>query len=117
MDLLPTFCEITGTGISQEIDGQSLASLWLQGRKPDPNRTMIWVRREGGNTHQGRAYYAARKGNWKLLQNHPFEPMKLIDMQSDHLEQNPGPPNGKIARQLSDTLSRHIQRSGSVPWQ
>ena len=33
----------------------------LNGKKGDPNRTLIWVRREGNFRYQGRAYYAIRE--------------------------------------------------------
>jgi len=116
MDFLPTLCEIAGVKVNHEIDGQSLAPVWLKGASGDEDRTMIWVRREGNSLYQGRAYYAIRQGNWKLLQNNPFEPMMLVDLKSDPSEKNPLPAKGKIAKQLSDKLMTHIQKSGSIPW-
>ncbi|MBT8043449.1 MAG: N-acetylgalactosamine 6-sulfate sulfatase, partial [Verrucomicrobiae bacterium] len=88
-----------------------------KGAAGDPDRTMVWVRREGGARYQGRAYYAIRKGPWKLLQNHPFEPMQLVNLADDPYEQNPLPAEGKSAKQLTDALMKHIQAAGSVPWQ
>jgi len=117
MDLLPTFCEIAGAKINHDIDGQSLADVFLKGGKGDPNRTMIFVRREGNRKYQGRAYYAIRRGPWKLLQNHPFEPMKLVDLQKDPAEANPQPATGKIANELTRALMEHIHKTGGIPWQ
>ena len=117
MDLMPTLCEIAEIEIGHEIDGQSLAPVWLEGAEGDRNRTMIWVRREGGSKHGGRAYYAIRSGKWKLLQNHPFEPMVLVDMEKDPFEKNPLPAKGKVAKQLENKLMGHIQKAGEVPWQ
>jgi len=97
--------------------GKSLAPIWLKGAKGDPNRTLIWVRREGNNRYQGRAYYAIRKGDWKLLQNHPFEPMQLLNLKNDPAEENPKPPHGKIAQDLIRTLMKHLQKAGNMPWQ
>ena len=114
--LLPTFCEIAGVKVEHEIDGASLAPIWLKGAKGDPNRTLIWIRREGNRRYQGRAYYAIRRGPWKLLQNTGFEPMQLVNLSSDPAEANPKPPNGKVANELSRTLMDHLQKAGKIPW-
>ena len=117
MDLLPTFAEIAGVQVRNEIEGQSLAPIWLKGKKGDPNRTLIWVRREGNFRYQGRAYYAIREGDWKLLQNHPFEPMQLVNLKEDPSEQSPKPATHPIARKLIKKLMLHLQKSGDMPWQ
>ncbi|MBT7957704.1 MAG: sulfatase-like hydrolase/transferase, partial [Akkermansiaceae bacterium] len=117
MDFLPTLAEIAGLKVDHEIDGQSLAPVWTKGATGDPDRTMIWVRREGNMRYQGRAYYAIRRGNWKLLQNSPFDPMVLIDLKTDPYEKNPLPAEGKIAKELTGKLMQHMQKSGSIPWQ
>ncbi|BCX46310.1 arylsulfatase [Haloferula helveola] len=115
MDLVPTLCELAGAG-KPESDGQSLRSVWLDGGVGDPDRTMIWVRREGGDRYGGRAYYAIRRGKWKLLQNHPFEPMQMVDLEADPFEQDPKPATGKVAKQLKEALMAHIRKAGAVPW-
>ncbi len=117
MDLLPTLCKIAGVKVTHEIDGKSLAPIWLKGAKGDPNRTLIWVRREGNRRYQGRAYYAIRRGDWKLLQNTAFEPMQLVNLRNDLKEANPKPPNGKVANELSRALMDHLLRAGKIPWQ
>ncbi|SVD10206.1 uncharacterized protein METZ01_LOCUS363060, partial [marine metagenome] len=78
---------------------------------------LIWVRREGNRRYQGRAYYAIRRGNWKLLQNTAFEPMQLVNLANDPKEAKPKPPNGKIANELSRALMDHLLRAGKIPWQ
>ena len=78
---------------------------------------MIWARREGNRRYQGRAYYAIRRGPWKLLQNTPFEPMQLVNLDQDPLEENPLPAQGKVADELREELMRHLQRAGRVAWQ
>ncbi|CAN0581672.1 unnamed protein product, partial [Laminaria digitata] len=65
MDFLPTLCEIAGVNVATPIDGRSLTDVWLRGGNGDPERTFVWVRREGNERYQGRAYYATRKGPWK----------------------------------------------------
>ena len=117
MDFLPTLCEITGAQVGQPVDGQSLANVWMHGGAGEADRTMIWVRREGSKRYQGRAYYAARKGPWKLQQSSPFEPMMLVNLVDDPLEMNPQPAQGKIATLLQQHLMLHLQCAGQIPWQ
>ena len=117
MDLLPTFCEIAGVKVEHEIDGQSLAPIMLKGAAGDPGRTLIFVRREGNRRYQGRAYYAIRRGPWKLLQNTAFEQMQLVNLTEDPKEANPKPANSRIAHELSRVLMDHIQKAGKIPWQ
>ena len=116
MDFLPSLCEIAGVEVNHDIEGQSLAPVWLKGTSGNQDRTMIWGRREGNPRYQGRAYYATRKGQWKLLQNSPFEPMVLIDLKADPYEKNPLPAEGKIAKQLTTALMKNIQKFGRPPW-
>ena len=117
MDLLPTFCEIAGVKVEHEIDGLSLAPVMLKESKGNPDRTLIFVRREGNRRYQGRAYYAIRRGPWKLLQNTPFEPMQLVNLEQDPKEANPKPANSKIAHELSRILMNHVRKAGRIPWQ
>jgi len=117
MDLVPTLCEIAGVEIEHEIDGQSLAPIWLNGGKGQHERTLIWVRREGNRRYQGRAYYAIRRGSWKLLQNTAFEPMQLFDLSKDPREESPVPTNSKIGNELTRALMDHLMKAGKAPWQ
>ncbi|MBT5902472.1 MAG: sulfatase-like hydrolase/transferase [Opitutaceae bacterium] len=117
MDLLPTLAGIAGVSVDHKIDGQDLGSVWLEDGSGDPDRTMIWVRREGNNRYQGRAYYAIRQGPWKLTQSTPFEPMQLVNLDDDPYEQNPLPAKGPVALELIRQLRLHLQEAGTVPWQ
>ena len=117
MDFLPTLCDIAEVDPPDGINGENLASVWLENKPGDPDRTMIWVRREGNNRYQGRAYYAIRRGPWKLLQNTPFDPMQLVNLETDPFEAHPRPPKGKIANELTRALMNHLQEAGEVPWQ
>lgn len=117
MDLFPSFAHIAGIEVRHQIDGENLSPIWLEGKKGNPERTLIWVRREGNYRHQGRAYYAIREGEWKLVQNNSFEPMQLINLKNDPSEQNPLPLSHPKARQLMTKLMAHIQESGSTTWQ
>ena len=117
MDLLPTFAKIAGIEVDHEIDGENLSPIWLEAKKGKSERTMIWVRREGNFRHQGRTYYAIRQGDWKLLQNHPFEPMQLINLKHDSSEENPMTAQHPVARKLMMDLMIHQQKAGKIPWQ
>lgn len=116
MDLFPTLAEITGLTSDQEIDGISLMP-FIKNKASFIERTIFWVRREGGN-YNGQSYYAARKGDIKILQNQPFEPFKLYDLSIDPFEKNgmnpKDHPQGPSLRKL---LMQHIQASGQIPWQ
>lgn len=117
MDFLPTLCEIAGAEVDFPIDGQSLTGVWIDDQPADPDRTLIWMRREGNRRYQGRAYYAIRQGPWKLQQSSPFEAMQLFNLEDDPDETNPLPTNSKIADRLRTDLMLHLQRAGQVPWQ
>ena len=67
MDWMPTLMDIVGAKKNELLDG---VSLWpgIQGKDDSNNqdRTLLWVRREGGTRYGGQDYYAIRKerGNY-----------------------------------------------------
>jgi hypothetical protein len=63
------------------------------------------------------AYYAARYGRWKLLQNSPYEPLRLYDLKADPKEQNPLSEKHPAYKKLVTALKKHIIKAGAVPWQ
>lgn len=117
MDFLPTLCEIAGAKVTTPVDGKNLTDIWLRGGNGDPERTLVWVRREGNSRYQGRAYYAIRKGPWKLQQSSPFEPMVLVNLENDPYEESPLPADNETANNLRRELMLHIQSAGRIPWQ
>ena len=118
MDFYPTLCEVAGAPVRHTIDGVSLLPTLMGEPAPEfESRTVFWVRREGGRTYGGRAYYAARRGDWKLLQNTPYEPMELFNLGNDNAEERPLGASRPEYGALSDALRKHINRSGAVPWQ
>ncbi|MGI9239650.1 MAG: sulfatase-like hydrolase/transferase, partial [Verrucomicrobiales bacterium] len=117
MDWLPTLAEAAGIAVPEGLDGRSVLPDILGSGTVDPGRTLVWVRREGGRKYGGRVYYAIRRGNWKLLQNSPFEAMQLFDLGSDPMEQSAVTDQPKIYGELSDALRTHINASGRLIWQ
>ncbi|MCP5522945.1 MAG: sulfatase-like hydrolase/transferase [Verrucomicrobiales bacterium] len=118
MDLFATCAEAAGTAVPGEIEGVSLIPILLGGGSGLPSRDFVWMRREGNPRYQGRDYFALRRGDWKLVQNTPFEPWQLFNLVED-----PGEERDRAAAEagvrwdLTRILMRHIQRAGTVPWQ
>ena len=116
MDLFPTICEVADADIAHKIDGRSILPTLLGKDQPAEDRFLFWVRREGGN-YGGRAYYAARYGDYKLVQNSPFEPLQLYNLKDDPQEQHPLDKKHRMYRKLFTALRNHIIEAGAVPWQ
>jgi arylsulfatase A-like enzyme len=90
----------------------------LLGEPQSLDRDLIWVRREGGKKYQGQDYYAIRRGQWKLLQNDPFERYQLFNLSDDPLEQTDvASLHPSLVDGLSAALRRHVQQAAQVPWQ
>ncbi len=115
MDIFPTLCEIAGQNITTDIDGMSILPL-LQGKKQETDdRHLFWVRREGFK-YGGKAYYACRYKDHKILQNTPFIPMEYYNIQTDPGEENELEKSGEIYNNLWNNLQEHIRKSGAIPW-
>ena len=118
MDLLPTICEVAQVKIQHKMDGITLLPNLLMPSRTLPERDLFWMRREGGGRYLGQDYYALRRGNWKLVHNHPFEPFQLYNLGNDPLEKNDlASRETRVFRELTRELQFHLQKSGSVPWQ
>ncbi len=116
MDLYPTICDAAGADITHKIDGRSILPTLLGRDQPEEDRFLFWVRREGGG-YGGRAYYAARYGDYKLVQNSPFEPLELYNLKEDPKEQNPLGKKHRMYQRLFTALRNHIIEAGAVPWE
>jgi arylsulfatase A-like enzyme len=116
MDLFPTICEAAGAAVDYEIDGRSILPTLLGKSRPAEERFLFWVRREGGH-YGGRAYYAARYGDFKLVQNSPFESLNLYNLRGDPKEQNPLDGKHPMYNKLFSALRNHIIEAGAVPWE
>ena len=118
MDLYATACDAAGAKPPEGIDGISILPEMTGRRAAPPARDLVWVRREGGPRYQGRDYYAFRRGDWKLLQNTPFEPYALYNLAQDPGEtKDLAKATPKIYREMWQSLARHLQRAGITPWQ
>lgn len=115
MDIFPTLCRAAGFSVDHPIDGMDLSPTLMGAEQDTSDRSLVWVRREGGR-YEGRAYYAIRKGPWKLLQNSPFEPMRLYNLEEDPLEQNPLGKEHPMYKELERELRKHIIKAGAIPW-
>ena len=118
MDLYPTLLEVAGVSLNHSIEGRSFYNTLLGKPMINDDRTLYFTRREGGMTYGGQAYYALRSGDWKLLQNNPYQPMELYNLKNDPLEQNNTiEQNVEVHKELNSILMKHIQKAGRVPWQ
>ena len=118
MDIYPTIADITGAKITHKIDGISLLPLLKNANEVLSPRPVFFTRREGNLRYGGQTIQAVLYGDMKLLQNSPYEPYELYNLYQDPTEQrnliNYQPDQHKKLQQL---LMKHIQESGSVPWQ
>ena len=118
MDVLPTFFEAAGVALNLKIDGESFLPSLMGRAEPARERTLFWMRREGGSFYHGRDYYAVRRGPWKLMQNHPYMPYRLFNLEEDpHEDRDVVKEHPEVVRELSLALREHLRRAGRVPWQ
>jgi arylsulfatase A-like enzyme len=119
MDLMPTLLEAAGTSPPAGLDGVSILPALTGKTLPLlAERNLVWVRREGNPRYRGRDYYAVRRGDWKLVQNTPFQPYELYNLATDSLEtRNLAHENKPKLEELYCILMAHLQRAATVPWQ
>lgn len=119
MDLYPTLLQAAGSKPKNKIEGNSFYSELVAGtRTEESDRSFYFTRREGGTKYGGQAIYAVRKGDWKLLQNSPYEGYELYNLKTDPLEQkNLIEIETEKYQELNAILMQHIQNAGQVPWQ
>jgi arylsulfatase A-like enzyme len=117
-DIFATCLDAAGIPRPAGIDAQSLLPILRGAPSPETPRDLYFVRREGGAAYGGKAYHALIRGDWKLMQNSPYQPLELYNLREDPREQtNVIGQHQKLAREMQRALSTHIQRAGSVPWQ
>ncbi len=68
--------------------------------------------------YNGKTIEAVRVGDWKLLQNSPYEPQELYNLANDPLEaHNLTAAEPEKHRELAALLREHLQEGGKIPWQ
>ncbi len=118
MDLYPTVCAAAGAPFTHCIEGRSILPTLLGEPQPLEDRILFFHRREGGDRYGGLTINAARQGPWKLLQNSPFAPLELYNLERDPLEERDlSNAERQKFRELSAALRVQVQRGGAVPWQ
>jgi len=118
MDIFATACDVAGVKSPANIDGVSFLPV-LRGQTPvEPPRDLYFVWRDSILDHGGKTCEALRRGDWKLLQDDPFEPLRLYNLKADPQEKfDRAKTETKIFRELAGVLRKQIQRGGCVPWQ
>lgn len=118
MDIVPTLLELTETSSRSPLEGRSFLPVLLGSTGMVPERPMYFIRREGGIRYGGNAYHALRLGPWKLLQNSPYAPQELYNLDDDPLEsRNRIGTEPEVRGRLNALLMQHIQEGGKAPWQ
>lgn len=118
MDIYPTLLQLAGVEIAHSIQGRSFLNTLLGKMEAEEERVIYFARREGGIAYGGKAYHAIRKGDWKLLQNSPYQPMELYNLKNDPQEsQDLIKAEPEIFKELNNLLIQHIQEGGKTPWQ
>ncbi len=118
MDIYPTLSELAGTRINHKIDGTSFLSILKKPEAKLADRLLFFTRREGGLRYGGQTIQAVISGKWKLLQNSPYAPYELYNLQNDPVEQHDlSKSETDQFKRLHALLTIQMQKGGSVPWQ
>ncbi len=118
MDLYPTLVEATGGTINHFMEGKSFLPILKGDALSDRDRPLYFVRREGGQRYGGLTIQAVLLNEWKLLQNSPFAPQELYN-----LNQDPSESNNLIEsepekyKELNALTMQFMQEAGKVSWQ
>lgn len=117
-DVFPTFVELAGGTPAADLNAVSLVPLFDGKPMSRKSRDLYFVRREGGQRYGGKAYQAIIRDGWKLMQNDPYLPLELYNLNEDPQEQNDlAKSNRQKFRELQQAMQKQIQAAGSVPWQ
>ncbi len=118
MDIYPTVLDMAGVKNDQPVNGISLVPVIHQQQIDDSQRILYFTRREGGARFGGLTIQAIQQGSWKLLQNDPFGPQELYNLDEDPYESidliESDPEKYTLLNKL---LMKQIQSGGKSPWQ
>jgi arylsulfatase A-like enzyme len=106
-DILPTICELTGTGAANNLDGRSLVPA-LKGKAFSPAEYLYWELHNDGFTQ------ALRQGDWKAVRPHG-KPMELYNLKLDPQEKkNVAAQHPDEVKKISDLMAQ--ARTDSDQW-
>lgn len=106
-DVMPTFCEATGTKAPRDIDGTSVLSQWM-GKGPVPHAHFYWEFHEGGFAQ------AVRQGNWKCIKQKNGK-VELYDLSKDLGEERDlAGENPKVLEEMKTLIRK--SRTDSADW-
>jgi arylsulfatase A-like enzyme len=115
MDLFATLVDIAGVPVTHFFEGKSFLPTFRGEMQDWRQRDLFFSRREGGTRFGGKTIEAVRRGDWKLLQNSPFERQELYNLAEDPLENNNLiDDQPEIFSSLAAVLRAHIQEGGKV---
>ena len=118
MDLFPTLLDAAGISITHFIEGKSFLPTLMGQNQVYTQRDLFFSRREGGVRFGGKTIEAVLRGDWKLLQNSPYEPPELYNLKEDPEEKhNLIEAERETFLDLERALRQHIRQGGKVAWQ
>lgn len=118
MDILPTLFEAAGVPVPNGIEGRSFLPTLFGKDQPALRQQLFFCRREGGTRYGGKTIEAVIEWPWKLLQNSPWEPLELYNLQQDPTESKDlAKKNMKVFNRLNASMRKQLQKGGQVPWQ
>ena len=114
MDIFPTLLEASGVEAKHVLDGVSILPTLLGKNQPELRKFWFFRRREGGTRYAGKTIEAVIRGDWKLLQNSPFEPMELYNLKTDPQQKmNLAKKHPRIVSKLHRNFYDLIAESGA----
>lgn len=118
MDWCPTLLDAAGAEFPAKLDAVSLLPTLRGESQPEPRSVMHFTRREGRVLQWGgKPSDAVIVRGWKLVQNRPFEPLRLFHLAEDPYEENDlFRQRPDKAKELAQILLARIRRDGAVPW-
>ena len=118
MDILPTLFDAAGIAIPQAIEGRSFLPTFTGIPQPSLREQLFFCRREGGLQYGCKTIEAVIEWPWKLLQNSPWQPLELYNLETDPLEETDlASKNKNVVNRLNAAMRLQLQQGGRVPWQ
>ena len=82
LDFAPTFLEMAGAELPQDLQGTSMLPL-LQSQRPDDWRQAVYYAYSGEATHNVAAHDGIRTADWKLIHYPETDEWELLDLVRD----------------------------------